>query len=47
MAHPTAHFDAPDPECNFDCVPNQAWAMPVLVAMSNSCAFTGLKAALI
>ena len=47
MAPPTAHFDAPDPECNFDCVPNQARAMPIPVAMSNSFAFGGLNTALI
>jgi len=47
MAPPAAHFDAPDPECNFDCVPNQARAMPIPVAMSNSFAFGGLNTALI
>lgn len=47
MAPPTAHFDAPDPECDFDCVPNEGRAMPIPVAMSNSFAFGGLNAALI
>lgn len=47
MAPPTANFDAPDPECDFDCVPNEARAMPIPVAMSNSFAFGGLNAALI
>ncbi len=47
MAPPTANFDAPDPECDFDCVPNQGRAMPVPAAMSNSFAFGGINAALI
>jgi nodulation protein E len=47
MAPPTANFDAADPECDFDCVPNQGRAMPIPVAMSNSFAFGGINAALI
>ena len=47
MAPPTANFDAPDPECDIDCVPNQGRAMPIPVAMSNSFAFGGLNTALI
>lgn len=47
IAPPTAHFDAPDPECDIDCVPNQARAMPIPAAMSNSFAFGGLNTALI
>lgn len=47
MAPPTANFDAPDPECDIDCVPNQGRAMPIPFAMSNSFAFGGLNTALI
>lgn len=47
MAPPTANFDAADPECDIDCVPNQARAMPIPAAMSNSFAFGGLNTALI
>lgn len=44
---PTANFDAPDPECDIDCVPNEGRAMAIPVAMSNSFAFGGLNAALV
>lgn len=47
IAPPTANFDAADPECAIDCVPNQARPMPIPVAMSNSFAFGGLNTALI
>jgi len=47
MAPPTANFDAPDPECDIDYVPNQARPMPIPAAMSNSFAFGGLNTALI
>ncbi|HEV7257954.1 MAG TPA: beta-ketoacyl-[acyl-carrier-protein] synthase family protein [Bosea sp. (in: a-proteobacteria)] len=47
MAPPTANFDAPDPECDFDCVPNEGRAMPIPVAMSNSFGFGGLNTALV
>lgn len=47
VAPPTANFDAPDPECDIDCIPNQGRVMPIPVAMSNSFAFGGLNTALI
>jgi nodulation protein E len=47
IAPPTANFDAPDPECDFDCIPNEGRAMPISAAMSNSFAFGGLNTALI
>lgn len=47
LAPPTANFDEPDPECPIDCIPNQARAMPIPLAMSNSFAFGGLNAALV
>lgn len=46
-APPTANFDAPDPECDFDCVPNGARRVAINAAMSNSFAFGGLNAALV
>jgi nodulation protein E len=46
-APPTANFDAADPECDFDCVPNEARPIAIPSAMSNSFAFGGLNAALI
>ena len=44
---PTIGFREPDPECPVDCVPNQARAAPIRVAMSNSFAFGGLNAVLV
>jgi nodulation protein E len=44
---PTIHFREPDPECDLDCVPNEARAVDVAVAMSNSFAFGGLNAVLV
>lgn len=44
---PTANFTQADPECDIDCVPNQAREMPVRTAISNSFAFGGLNAVLL
>ena len=44
---PTIGFREPDPECAVDCVPNQARAAPIRVAISNSFAFGGLNAVLV
>ncbi|HEX4954917.1 MAG TPA: beta-ketoacyl-[acyl-carrier-protein] synthase family protein [Thermoanaerobaculia bacterium] len=41
---PTIHFEEPDPECDVDCVPNEAREMPVAVAMNNAYAFGGNNA---
>ncbi len=43
---PTANFSEPDPECDLDVIPNQARAMRVEYALSNSFAFGGLNAVL-
>ncbi len=43
---PTIGFREADPDCDIDCVPNVARAVPVSVALSNSFAFGGLNAVL-
>jgi nodulation protein E len=43
---PTANFNLPDPECDLDVIPNQARAVQVEYALSNSFAFGGLNAVL-
>jgi len=43
---PTIGYLGPDPACDLDYVPNEARAMPVDVALSNSFAFGGLNAVL-
>ncbi len=44
---PTAGFTEADPDCAIDCVPNEARAADVEVAMSNAFAFGGLNAVLV
>ena len=44
---PTANFEEPDPECDLDCVPNEARNQPVAVAMNNAYAFGGNNASVI
>jgi len=44
---PTIHFEEADPECDFDCVPNEARDHRVDVAMNNAYAFGGNNASLI
>lgn len=46
MLPPTAGFREADPECDIDCVPNTARAVPIQAALSNSFAFGGLNAVL-
>ncbi len=43
---PTAGFRETDPECDVDCVPEVARAVPIQAALSNSFAFGGLNAVL-
>lgn len=43
---PTINYENPDPECDLDCVPNQAREMRVTAALSNSMGFGGHNATL-
>ncbi len=44
---PTINYETPDPECDLDCVPNQARPAQVIYALSNSFGFGGTNAALL
>lgn len=44
---PTINYETPDPECDIDCVPNQARKQTVKVALNNSYAFGGNNASLV
>ena len=44
---PTMNFETPDPECDIDCVPNQARKHIVNIALNNSYAFGGNNASLV
>ena len=44
---PTINYDTPDPDCDLDCVPNQARDAQVEYALSNSFGFGGTNAALL
>ena len=44
---PTINLDHPDPACDLDYIPNQARAVPIQVALSNSFGFGGVNACLI
>jgi 3-oxoacyl-[acyl-carrier-protein] synthase II len=41
MVPPTINFEEPDPECELDCIPNQAREVTVDVAISNAYAIGG------
>jgi 3-oxoacyl-[acyl-carrier-protein] synthase II len=44
---PTINFEQPDPDCRLDCVPNEARALTVEVAMNNAYAFGGNNASVL
>ncbi len=44
---PTINYENPDPECDLDCVPNQAREIPVTGAVSNSMGFGGHNGSLV
>jgi 3-oxoacyl-[acyl-carrier-protein] synthase II len=41
---PTIHYETPDPDCDLDVVPNEARALDVTLALSNSFGFGGQNA---
>jgi 3-oxoacyl-[acyl-carrier-protein] synthase II len=47
FAPPTINYQAPDPECDIDCVPNTGRQATINYAMSNSLAFGGHNATLL
>lgn len=47
VVHPTMNYTTPDPECDVDCVPNEAREMVVNAALSNSFGFGGHNGSLI
>lgn len=44
---PTAHLEQPDPECDLDCVPNEARGAKLRAVISNSFGFGGMNAVLV
>jgi 3-oxoacyl-[acyl-carrier-protein] synthase II len=44
---PTINQTDPDPECDLDCVPNEARRMPVRAALNNSFGFGGTNASVV
>jgi 3-oxoacyl-[acyl-carrier-protein] synthase II len=47
ILHPTINYEHPDPECDLDCVPNEARRTQADVALSNSFGFGGQNACLV
>jgi len=45
--HPTVNYCTPDPDCDVDCVPNEAREMDVTVALCNAFGFGGHNASLV
>lgn len=47
LVPPTINFQTPDPECDIDCIPNEARRLKVNIAINNALAFGGNNAALV
>jgi 3-oxoacyl-(acyl-carrier-protein) synthase len=47
LIHPTINYEAPDPECDLDYVPNTARPAPVRVTLSNSFGLGGQNSCLV
>lgn len=47
MLHPTINYETPDPECDLDCVPNEARDAELNYAMSNSFGLGGQNACVV
>jgi 3-oxoacyl-[acyl-carrier-protein] synthase II len=47
LVPPTINYENPDPECDLDCVPNEARKMDVRMALNNSFGFGGTNATLL
>jgi 3-oxoacyl-[acyl-carrier-protein] synthase II len=47
ILHPTINYEFPDPDCDLDCVPNEARRAQVDVALCNSFGFGGQNACLV
>lgn len=44
---PTINYETPDPECDIDCVPNEARRQKIKIAMNNSFGFGGMNCSVI
>ncbi len=47
IIHPTINYETPDPECDLDCVPNEARKAEVKIALKNSFGMGGQNACLV
>lgn len=45
--HPTINYETPDPECDLDCVPNEARRQKIDIALSNNFGLGGQNACLV
>jgi len=47
LVPPTINLDTPDPECDVDCVPNEARNEEVNIVLNNGMAFGGNNSSLV